>query len=152
VGLVLAACTPASFPLKISDVSASPDPAVGKIVALTVEIQSKEDEGDVTLQIRLPHGVQLIAGDLEWHGQLSAHRPYRHTVSLCSIYPGDWEIYVRTYSLADSKTISFDNDTMHFISQQGAGRAVPGRDYTIIQGTPAPLPSPTPPPPAPCSQ
>jgi hypothetical protein len=148
----LTACTAASFPLKVSNVSASPDPAVGRIVTLSVEIQSRVDEHDVTLQIHLPNGVKLIAGDLVWYGQLSAREPYEHTVSLCALYPGDWRIYIRTYSLADGKTISIDTDTIHFISEQRTGQAVPGREYTIIQDTPAPVPSPTTPAPAPCSQ
>jgi hypothetical protein len=63
---------------------------------------------------------------------------------LCVLYPGDWEVYVRTYSLYQGATMSVDTDTIHFISTYQTGRAVPGSTYTLAQGTPAPVPSPTP--------
>lgn len=142
--LALSACTPARFPLQISDLSVSPDPVVGKVVALDVQIRSSDDEENVLLQIRLPDGVRLIEGDLEWHGSLAADEPVKQSVFLCVVYPGDWRIYIGAYSLVDGNTKYADSDTIHFISTAESGRAVPGAEYTIIQDTPAPVPSPTP--------
>jgi hypothetical protein len=141
--LCLSACTPASFPLKITDVSARPDPVVGKVVTLEVEIQSSEDEDDVTLQIVPPDAVRLIAGALSWHGSLRAGEPVQHSVSLCVLYPGDWRIYVGAYSLVSDETKYADSDTIHFISTSEAGQAVPGYAYSFSQDPPVPLPSPT---------
>src|SRR3990172_12443482 len=53
--MFLTAC-PASFPLTITHVSATPDPVVGAVVTLEVEFQSTEDEDNVTLQIKPPDG------------------------------------------------------------------------------------------------
>ena len=80
--LGLSACTPASFPLKITDVSAKPDPVVGKVVTLEVEIQSSEDEQDVILQIVPPDAVRLIAGALSWHGSLRPRHTGQHNTPL----------------------------------------------------------------------
>ena len=149
---LLAACTPVSFPLNITDLSARPDPVVGKTVTLDIEIRSSQDEDEVILEIQPPDGVRLIEGDLTWHGSLAANEPLKHSVSLCVLYPGDWRIYIGAYSLENGDTKYADADTIHFISEQGTGQAVPGREYTITQDTPAPVPSPTSPPPAPCSE
>jgi hypothetical protein len=142
--LGLSACTPASFPLKITDVTAKPDPVVGKVITLEVEIQSSEDEEDVILQIVPPDAVQLMDGDLTWHGSLRAGEPVQHGVSLCVLYPGDWRIYVGAYSMIGDETKYADSDTVHFISTSEAGQAVPGYAYSFSQDPPVPLPSPTP--------
>src|SRR4030042_653747 len=71
--IFLTAC-PAAFPLSITAVSAAPDPVVGKVVTLEIEIVSTEDEDDLTLQIRPPDAVRLIDGDLAWHGSQDRRR------------------------------------------------------------------------------
>ena len=150
--IFLTAC-PAAFPLSIAAVSAAPDPVVGKVVTLEIEIVSTEDEDDLTLQIKPPDAVRLIDGDLAWHGSLRAGQAVTHKVSLCVLYEGDWRIYVGAYSLLpDGQTKYADSETIHFISTGQTGRAVPGSEYSIIQGSPIPVLTPSPvPAPASCS-
>ena len=148
---LLTACPP-KLPLAITDVSATPDPIVGRVVTLEVEVQSTRDEADVTILIQLPEAVRLIDGDLTWHGSLRAGKPYRHKVSLCALYGGDWRIHATTYSRFAPDDTYGDSETIHFISTSDSGQAVPGPQYRIIQSSP--IPSFTPPPvptPATCS-
>jgi len=150
--MFLTAC-PASFPLTITHVSATPDPVVGAVVTLEVEFQSTEDEDNVTLQIKPPDGVRLIDGDLAWHGSLRAGKALTHKVSLCVLYEGDWRIYVGAYSLLPGGETKYaDSETIHFISTGQSGQAVLGPQYTFIQGSPIPVLTPSPvPAPATCS-
>jgi hypothetical protein len=147
LGALLIAC-PATFPLTITDISASPDPIVGKVVTLEVEIQSTEDEADVTSLIQLPEAIRLIDGDLTWHGSLRARERYTHKVSVCALYEGDWRIGATTYSRFAPDDTYGDYQTIHFISTSHTGQAIPGSRYTIVQGTrtvvltPPPVPTP----------
>jgi len=145
-------CTPASFPLKITDLSASPDPVVGRIVNLEVETESSRDEADVTILIQLPEGVRLIDGELTWRGSLVAGEPYRHRASLCVLYEGDWRVDVTASSRLGPDDVEGDYKTIHLISTSEKGEAIPGQKYRIIQGSPAPFQTPSPvPTPATCS-
>ena len=148
---LLTACPP-KFPLQITAIAAAPDPVVGQVVTLEVEVRSTRDEADVTILIQPPEGVLLIDGDLEWHGSLRAGDAYRHTVSLCAIYPGDWAIHATASSRFGPDDTYGDSETIHFISTSETGEAVPGSQYRIIQGSPVPVLTPSPvPTPATCS-
>jgi len=150
--LALSGCTPASFPLKIRALSASPDPIVGKVVELSAEVDSTRDEKDVTLLIQLPEGIRLMGGDLTWTGSLQAGKPFIHRVSLCTLYEGDWRIHVTVFSRFGPDDTYGDSETIHFISTRQSGQAVPGYAYRIDQASPFPLSTPTPvPSPAACS-
>jgi hypothetical protein len=151
LAIVLTAC-PATFPLSITRVSASGDPIVGKVVDLEVDIRSTSDEADVAILIQLPESVRLVDGDLSWHGLLLAGETYRHEVSLCVLYEGDWRIDVNAVSRFPEGDSYGDYQTMHFISSSDTGEAIPGSKYTIIQHIPTNLPTPSPvPTPATCS-
>ena len=148
---LLTACPP-KFPLAITGISATPDPIVGRIVTLEVEIRSTRDEADVTILVQPPEGVRLVDGDLEWHGSLPAGETHSHKMSLCVLYEGDWRIYATTYSRFGPDDTYGDSETIHFISTSHDGHAVPGSEYRIDQGSPIPILTPSPvPTPAPCS-
>jgi len=143
--LLLTACSvPPSFPLKITDLSATPDPIVGKVVVLSVEVESSKDEEDVTILIQPPEAIQLIDGDLTWNGSLQAGKPFTYRVSLCTLYEGDWRIHVSVFSRFGPDDTYGDSETMHFISTKQSGEAVPGYAYTIDQPSPFPPPTTTP--------
>jgi len=145
LAVLLTACPP-TFPLTITEISAAPDPIVGEVVTLQVEITSTADESDVTILIQLPEGVRLVHGDLTWHGTLRAGEPHRHKVSLCTLYEGDWRIYATTFSQLRPGDTYGDSETIHFIATSDTGHAVPGSEYRIVQGSPMPnfTPSPVP--------
>jgi len=143
--LLLTTCSiPPSFPLKITELSATPDPIVGKVVVLSVEVESSKDEEDVTILIQPPEAIQLIDGDLSWNGSLQAGKPFTYMISLCTLYEGDWRIHVSVFSQFGPDDTYGDSETMHFISTRQSGEAVPGYAYTIDQPSPFPPPTTTP--------
>ncbi|MFZ6031201.1 MAG: hypothetical protein ACOYYS_26125 [Chloroflexota bacterium] len=77
----LPGCTPPTTHLKITALSASPEPKIGQVVTVHTEIVSAEDEPDATIHFFLPQGVKLIGGsepsggETRWQGSLTANRP-----------------------------------------------------------------------------
>jgi len=125
----LAACTPARFPLEITALSVSPEPVVGQVVTLRVEIESTSDEDDVTVLIQIPEAVRLMDGTLTWHGSLRAREPKVHRVSVCVLIEGDWRIGVTAFSRFPEGDSYGDYDTFHLISTGDSGLGVPGHEY-----------------------
>ena len=58
--LVLSACTQTEFPIRLTNITVTPDPVVGQVVTLHVEAVSTKDELDATILVDLPDGVKLV--------------------------------------------------------------------------------------------
>lgn len=80
--------------LVITDVTVFPEPIVGTVVVMRLNITSTISSSEADLLIELPDGIQLIAGSLSWHGSLSANQPYTHEISLMVLDDGDWHIAI----------------------------------------------------------
>ena len=67
IGLVLISCSPSGGPLNITSVKVFPEPVVGEIVILEIEIMSTNDEPNVKFTVdtreHLGNKVHLIGGD-----------------------------------------------------------------------------------------
>jgi hypothetical protein len=137
---------PLSEPLlQIIDVSVSPDPIVGQVTRLHVEVMSTEDEPDATIFVDLPEGVKVVEGDLNWKGSLTANQPQTLEVSICVLYEGDWRLWIETYSMLAEDSSYEDAETLHIQSTTESARVILGADYTITQppggfNMPTPLP------------
>jgi hypothetical protein len=130
--LLLAACAPHA-PIRITDVSVHPDPLIGRTATAQIEITSSRDEQDVTIAVTLPDGVKLMSGELEWKGSLKANQSQTYEFALCVLYPGDWELYIRTYSLITPNNAYGDTETLHLITTTDTAQVVPGGRYTMTQ-------------------
>lgn len=86
--LLLTACTPAPAPhnylLFFTEITVSPDPLIGQVATLHLEFISDYDQPVATVDIDLPEGIQLVKGDLNWKGSLTAHQPQTHDISICA--------------------------------------------------------------------
>ena len=147
--LFLSACTPPGFPLKIRGISVSPEPIIGQVATLHVEVMSTDDEPDATILIELPEGVKLVDGDLMWQGTLTANQPLTHEVSICVLYEGDWRLRIVAHSQLSEDSSYQDAESLHIQSTTESARAILGSDYRITQppggfDIPTPLPE-TPP-------
>jgi hypothetical protein len=149
---VAAACASATFPLRISTISISPEPMVGAVVRMTVEVVSTGDEPDMKVAVYLPAGVKLAGGDQEWKGSLAANIPLQHSWDICVIYPGDWRVIVITDSYHSESVIYTDVETVRIHSELDSARFVMGRWYTATQRPDHLLPTELPdsPPPSVC--
>jgi hypothetical protein len=126
-----------SFPLKITDISASPEPVIGQVVTVHVEIKSTEDEPDTTIRVYLPRGVKLVGGtepyggEAVWQGSLTANQPHTLQVAVCVLQEGSWPVRFSVVSRAPSGQIWDDSETIQLESTLESGRLIRARDFTI---------------------
>ena len=94
--LGLGACSPPTSPLRVSQVAVSPEPKVGQVVTLTIEIMSTEDQPEVLFTVDFLEGsgnkIHHIAGDTEWRGPLAANQPKSFELTACVLQEGTWPI------------------------------------------------------------
>ena len=89
--------------LKVTS-SISPEPIVGRAVNYHVEVLAQgQTTGspvpNVTLTITLPSGVQLIEGDLSWHGDIVKGEKITKDLTIRVTTPGEW--VVKAYADTD---------------------------------------------------
>ncbi|MBK6645081.1 MAG: hypothetical protein IPG44_04900 [Anaerolineales bacterium] len=149
IGLVLISCSPSGLPLNITSVKVFPEPVVGQIVTLEVEIMATDDEPYVKFSVDtredLGNKVHLIGGDTIWQGSLTANQAQKLQVQVCVIVEGSWpvEFSVTTVSSDSSKATESaadgwsgsDVETIHLESSLESGKLIRGSAYTFDPGT-----------------
>ncbi len=79
-------------PLRVTS-SISPEPLVGRAVNYHVEVSTPSGVvPNTTLTITLPSGVELIAGDLYWHGDLTENQKVTKDLTIRVTTPGEWVV------------------------------------------------------------
>ena len=68
------------FPAHIANVRISDYPVVGQAVMLEVEVTSSQNEPNLQLDLQLPDQIQVIEGNLHWHGSLSANETHHYNL------------------------------------------------------------------------
>ncbi|HNB52008.1 MAG TPA: hypothetical protein PK530_08705 [Anaerolineales bacterium] len=92
--LCLTACL--AIPIKV-ETSISPEPKVGEIVNLHIEVESKGQPAPYTVMTTtLSPGVELVEGNLIWEGELAADQPFTQDLKIRVIQEGEW--FVSTYA------------------------------------------------------
>jgi hypothetical protein len=141
--LWLSACGQAGVPLQITNVSVSPEPIVGQIVTLTVEIMSTHDEPDVTFTVdtleEWGNKLHLVSGEPEWAGSLTANQPQAFQFSVCVWEEGSWPIELSAVSRLSDGNGWDDFEIVHLESSIDSGRLIRGRDF-IMTGEATPTP------------
>jgi hypothetical protein len=150
VGLVLllGACNPAGQPLHITNVSVTPEPVVGRIVTLEVEIMSTEDEADVIFTVdtleSAGNKIHLVSGEPRWQGSLTANQPQVFQFSVCVVEEGSWPIDITVVSYLPNNNVWDDFEIIQIESSITSGRLIRGQDYTYSQEEAAQRPTPRP--------
>jgi hypothetical protein len=117
----------------ITEAYIRPDPIVGEIVTLHIEVMSGEDEDDVTIGALLPDAINLVDGELEWHGSLKANQPQAHKMSICVLRPGEnWRIYLGVSSKLSETSSIGDGDTLNIESTIDSAVVIPSKDYRVV--------------------
>ena len=99
LGLMLAFLTSCYVPPLRVISSISPEPLVGRAVNYHVEVSSPSGGApNTTLTITLPSGIELIAGDLAWQGNIAKDQAVVKDLIIQVTTPGDWIVtaYVDT--------------------------------------------------------
>lgn len=146
--LALFGCRGSHSSVYINDVSITPDPLVGQVVTLRVEVVSEIDAPDASINVVLSDGVNLVSGNLTWHGSLIADQPQTHELSICIPQPGIWEIITSTGITSASGITGADNRFFYIESGLEIAQVLTGEQYMEKyrdrwpQNTPTPLPVP----------
>ncbi|MGD0574872.1 MAG: hypothetical protein ABSB61_05810 [Anaerolineales bacterium] len=129
------------FPLKISQIYAGPDPVTGRVMNVRVQIVSTRDEPDTTIRIQtFSDRLKLEGGAPEWHGSLVRNRPQTFDFSVCALYPGQYVIWITTFSQLSPRGSYGDSQVLHLDSTVDSGHVVAGWKWRPTpQGTPHPL-------------
>jgi hypothetical protein len=99
-GLTLLLLTSCEKKLLYLTSSISPEPIVGRTVNYHVEVRSSgAPVPNVTLTITLPSGVELVHGDLFWHGDLAKDEKIVKDLMIRVTTPGEW--VVKAYADTD---------------------------------------------------
>lgn len=124
------------FPLKISQISAGPDPVTGRVMNVRVQIVSTRDEPDTTIRIQtFSDRLKLEGGAPEWHGSLVRNQPQIFDFSVCVLYPGQYVIYITTFSRLSPRGSYGDSQTLHLDSTVDSGHVFAGWKWHPTQQT-----------------
>ncbi|VAW31382.1 hypothetical protein MNBD_CHLOROFLEXI01-4064 [hydrothermal vent metagenome] len=110
--LLLTACLTSTIDIKGE---IEPEPIVGEIVTLRIEVVSEKFSGDGEISIQMNDEINFVAGGpgwqktlvthetstgaqtLEifvWRGHIEANEPQIQEVSICVTQPGEWVIFL----------------------------------------------------------
>jgi len=67
-------------------------PLLNNEVNLTLSVRTEAEYPNATLQIHLPNGFQLVAGNTFWEGDIQGNETKEVTVTVKAIETGDWRI------------------------------------------------------------
>jgi hypothetical protein len=143
--LWLSACTPPRQPLGVTALSVSPEPIVGRVTTLHIEVMSTHDEPDTRIEITLPAEINLVKGSLTWKGALIANRPQVHELSICVLREGDWKIFIVPISQLSPSSSYGDMEILNVRSTTRSAEVVPGSKYRSplwLPGFQTPTPAP----------
>jgi hypothetical protein len=86
-------------PLRVTS-SVSPEPRVGQVVNYHIELSTLSGKvPNTTLTITLPSGVELVSGNLYWHGDLTTDQTVTKDLAIRVTSPGEW--IVKAYADTD---------------------------------------------------
>jgi hypothetical protein len=129
VAIFLNACTSPHLPLKITAISVSPEPVVGRIVNLQVEVVSSEDAPDTTIFIDLPDEVKVIGGGVTKQIALQASQSQTHAISICVVAEGEWRIAVYASSKLSEQSVNADVASVYVTSTLTAAQVISSDEY-----------------------
>ncbi|GAB4579959.1 MAG: hypothetical protein Fur0022_26980 [Anaerolineales bacterium] len=136
--LCLTACNPTAIPIKV-ETSISPEPIVGEIVNLHIEVESKGQPAPYTVMTTtLSAGVELVEGNLIWEGALAANQPSAQDLKIRVIQEGEW--FVSTYAFSSVTPGSREGfgDVQTLLIQSSKGEATV-MDWEDREKTPIPV-------------
>ena len=146
IGLVLISCSPSGLPLNITSVKVFPEPVVGQIVTLEVEIMATDDEPYVKFSVdtreEIGGKVHLIGGDTLWQGSLVANQPQKLQVKVCVLEEGSWPVEFVVVSYLPDNDGWIDVETIQLESSLESGKLIRGSAYRVNPGERRPTPRP----------
>lgn len=148
ITLCLGACTTPTGPLSVNNVTVFPEPKVGQIVELSIELLSTQNEAEVKATVDTledaNNQIHLVSGETEWHGSLNANEPKTIKISVCVMQEGLWPIEIYVVSKQKNGDMFSDAETTHFVSTLESGQIILARDFSMTQDERNSIPTPRP--------
>ncbi len=142
----LNACSSATPPIHITDVTISGAPVVGQIVDLHIEITSMYDEPEVTFYLdfleEYDNRVNYISGDKHWVGPMAANEKKAFDVSVCVAEEGRWPIEIYARHTAPDGASYYDSETVFLESWIDGGKLIRNIHFSANEVRPTPRPYP----------
>jgi hypothetical protein len=140
IGLVMSACNrnpSGGYPLNITSVKVFPEPIVGEVVTLEVEIVSVDDKVDVKFTIDTledtGNKIHLVSGEPTWQGTLTANQPKIFQVKICVMEEGSWPVRLYTALPSSDQEGGYDFEIIQLESTLDSGKLIPSSEYTFSQ-------------------
>jgi hypothetical protein len=146
----LGACSSGNSPLKVT-AQIYPDPLVGQEVTLHVEMLAKgRDLPNTTLIVELSEGIELVAGETTWVGNLPQDEPVPFDLQIRVREAGEWTAYAHAYSdlgngngFGGGKKLFITSTLDSAVVEEDINRPMtppPGMQIiTVVPHTPAPV-------------
>ena len=151
IGLTVSACSSSGgypYPLNITSVKVFPEPIVGEVVTLEVEIVSVDDKVDVKFTIDTledtGNKIHLVSGEPAWQGTLTANQPKIFQVKICVMEEGSWPVRLYTALPSSDQEGGYDFEIIQLESTLDSGKLIPSSEYTFSQEEYANRPTPRP--------
>ncbi len=149
ITLAVSACSSSGgFPLNITSVKVFPEPIVGEVVTLEVEIVSVDDKVDVKFTIDTledtGNKIHLVSGEPTWQGTLTANQPKIFQVKICVMEEGSWPVRLYTALPSSDQEGGYDFEIIQLESTLDSGKLIPSSEYTFSQEEYANRPTPRP--------
>lgn len=114
---ILVACSSRAKSIQIT-AEITPEPVVGQIATLHIETIAERHSGEGVISIIPFNNINIVDGDLEWRGSVTAGEPVVYELSFCITQPGQTGFYMsavvkggvgenqlQIYSTGDSATV-----------------------------------------------
>jgi hypothetical protein len=145
LAVLLNACSQARMPIYFTKITVSPDPAVGQIVNLHIEVTSKYDEPEVTFTVdfleQYNNRVNYLSGTTRWVGPMAVGETKAFDLTICVWEEGDWpiEIYAKRTAGGDAYQVG---EQIFLESRVDRGKLLRFPEFAANRITPTPRPFP----------
>ena len=140
---LMASSINSQYPVYFRNIYVSPQPVVGQISKLYVEIASKQDESEVDFKVdfleKYGNKIHLISGITDWHGDLSANQPKIFVMEICVTQEGIWPVHLAVGAV---ERPIMSSETIHIDSTLESSILIRSRNYTYSQDEAAHRPPP----------
>lgn len=138
--LLLPACRSVSSTVRVNG-EIQPEPIVGQIATLRIEAVSQKYSGDGLISIIPFNNINIIEGELEWHGPVTAGEPFIYELSFCITQPGNTGFYMAAAVVEKDTGVN----QLHIVSTADSAQVIPSSEYKgELQPPQGSTPTPTP--------
>jgi len=97
--LTLGACTSGApqSPMTVK-ASVSPAPIVGQVATWHIEISSRADAPNTTLQVEVSDGIEIVGGETNWTGHINEGQSVSIDLTIRVTKPGESTVYAQAFS------------------------------------------------------